>query len=120
MNSRVRSGLEAWAAAQDAQQPEGQEKRKQHRRFGLRYVDSPSAGLRYKILTYVFVCLFVVSRWLSDDHVIDITPTPKPTPNQHRLEDGFPLTAVQPTNITEKSTCYSYVGMPPKRKARHM
>lgn len=42
------------------------------------------------------------------------------TPNQYRLEDGFPLTAAQPTNITEKSICYSYVGMPPKRKARHL
>lgn len=57
MNSRVRSGLEAWAAAQDAKQPE-QGKKSKHRRFGLRYVESPSAGLRYKILTCV--CLRVV------------------------------------------------------------
>lgn len=57
MNSRVRSGLEAWAAAQDAKQPAQQKRKwKHHRRFGLRYVDSLSAGLRYKILTYV--CLF--------------------------------------------------------------
>lgn len=40
--------------------------------------------------------------------------TDQTTPN--RLEDGFPLTAAQPTNITEKTTCYSYVGVAPKRK----
>lgn len=36
----------------------------------------------------------------------------------NRLEDGFPLTAAQPTNITTKSTCYSYVGVAPKRKVK--
>lgn len=36
----------------------------------------------------------------------------------HRLQDGFPLTAAQPTNITAKTTCYSYVGVAPKRTVR--
>jgi hypothetical protein len=54
MNSRVRSGLEAWAAAQDQKQQPQQDtksKKRKHKRFALRYVESPSAGLRYKILT---------------------------------------------------------------------
>lgn len=46
-----------------------------------------------------------------------MTLTPKQL-KTNRLEDGFPLTAAQSSNITEKSTCYSYVGVPPKRKAR--
>jgi hypothetical protein len=65
MNSRIRAGLETWAAAAAAatstSQPASEDKRKTkttkkekgEKRFGLRYVDSPSAGLRYKILTCV-------------------------------------------------------------------
>ena len=83
MNSRIRLGLEAWAAQEDkkaeAAALEKKKKGKKKSRFGLHFVDSPSAGLRYKILT---------------------------------LQDGFPLTVQDPTNITEKSLCYSYVGLP--------
>jgi hypothetical protein len=55
MNSRVRLGLEAWAAHVDAAEEKKGKKssKKGKRRFGLHYVNSPSAGLRYKILTCV-------------------------------------------------------------------
>ncbi len=209
MNSRVRVGLEAWAAAQAddlAAAGGGQKKKKTGSggRFGLHYVDSPSAGLRYKILTCVRWCGVVVvlllacawcrawfwgpflasghhhppshlldtykssrrccyprtyhgchrtieqagrrlpltlSTYQSTNRLLDdeITTTVLSTcqlnnrlvssqpctypriskqSNHHRLEDGFPLTAAQPGNITAKGTCYSYVGVPPKKKAR--
>lgn len=61
MSSRVRSGLEAWAAASAADQQDSSSRKKKTKKgvgkFGLRFVESPSAGLRYKILTCVRVCV---------------------------------------------------------------
>lgn len=61
------------------------------------------------------VCVACGGRWRSPTHTNEPHHN---TPKHRRLEDGFPLTAAQPANITEKSTCYSYVGVQPKRKAR--
>ena len=46
MNSKIRTGLAEWAAGEAAAAGE-----KDANRFGMRCVDSTSAGLRYKILT---------------------------------------------------------------------
>lgn len=54
MTSRVRTGLETWAAAAASSSNQGGKKGRKGKgvgRFGLRYIDSPSAGLRYKIIS---------------------------------------------------------------------
>ena len=84
MNSRIRGGLAEWAAAAAAAAATAAVEKKSSKesqtpRFGLHFIDSPSAGLRYKILT---------------------------------LLDDFPLLASHSHNITQKETCYSYVGLP--------
>ncbi|TFJ87379.1 hypothetical protein NSK_001711 [Nannochloropsis salina CCMP1776] len=98
MNSRIRKGLEAWAASDPKKTEEIPSKSKERStakrvgrrwgwgwgkrdgpRFGLQYVDAPSAGLRYKILA---------------------------------IQDGFPLTHAEPDTPTRRETCYSYVGLP--------
>jgi len=73
MNSKIRTGLAAWATEDGEWHIQS---KKEHDRFGLHYIDSKSAGLRYKILT---------------------------------LLDDSPLTIMDPTNITKKELCYSYV-----------
>lgn len=55
MNSKIRTGLADWAAGVSGEaagvEKETNSKKSKTPRFGLHFINSPSAGLRYKILT---------------------------------------------------------------------